>query len=123
MYRRYLLKNVFGQNKRNKTAYKMTNSQIYKYKEYRKFIDYFIYCPVCHRKNDELYLSMLYFSTDPRKIKIKKFLLKLMISSKVDGKKVILGIPCCTCFDIHFNNRSTRSLQIPSSSNHSFYRR
>ena len=71
-----------------------------------RFLKFFETCPICTGQNHRRYLLEFYFNPDPDKIILRERLLKLMVESKEFDEtyynKVILGIPCCNCFKLFF---------------------
>ncbi len=64
------------------------------------FIHYGKLCPLCYRENEKSYLLEFYFSTDPRKVKMRNGFIKLSkgFEEKNNGN-IRTGILCCNCFD------------------------
>ena len=69
------------------------------------FLEYFKYCPVCHKENHKKYLQKFFLSNDPFKQKLKESVLELMDYPKgqwddrIYYNKLTVGIPCCNCFN------------------------
>jgi hypothetical protein len=69
------------------------------------FLEYFKYCPVCHKENHKKYLKKFFLSSDPFKQKLKDSVLELMEHPKgrwddrIYYNKLTVGIPCCNCFN------------------------
>jgi hypothetical protein len=73
--------------------------------EYAKFIKYYSVCPLCGDLNHYRSLKKFYFDED--KQDIKKQLIKVMnskIKRKIKNFNFELGIPCCKCFKLYFEN-------------------
>ena len=75
-----------------------------------QFMEHFASCPICKKENHLNYLKKFYFSKNRKTIELKKQLLKLMeISEDFDrffSNNIILGIPCCNCFQVFFNEKA-----------------
>lgn len=69
--------------------------------EFNSFIDNFSFCPICKKDNHFENLKNLYISRDPKIIKLREQLLKLIEISnnlKFRSQKISIGIPCCNCY-------------------------
>lgn len=65
-----------------------------------KFLHYGKLCPVCYKENEKPYLLKFYFSTDPRKVKMRNDFMKLFRALEdKKNRNVGTGILCCNCFD------------------------
>jgi len=75
-----------------------------------QFMKYFASCPICKKENHLNYLKKFYFSKNRKTIELKKQLLKLMEISedfyRFFSNNIILGIPCCNCFQVFFNEKA-----------------
>ena len=71
-----------------------------------KFLDYFSVCPICFSGNHESYLAEFFFDQRIQKEYLKKSLLNLMKDSQgfenIYNNKIIIGIPCCNCYEKFF---------------------
>lgn len=65
---------------------------------FNKFIEHFKVCPVCNTHNHLNYLEDFYFSNEIEKIKIKKQLFSILDNLEYFSKNIMIGIPCCSCF-------------------------
>ena len=72
--------------------------------EFEKFYEHFSTCPACKVRNHESYLEDFYFSDDPEKLKIKEQMLNLFEQLENYLDNITLGIPCCSCFELMFQN-------------------
>ena len=74
---------------------------------YNKFIKSFSDCPICKKKNHINHLRKFYFSKNKENNKLKKRILKLLEESynfdELYHNSIILGIPCCACFNQFFH--------------------
>lgn len=77
--------------------------------EFKKFYQHFSTCPVCKIRNHENYLVDFYFSDDLEKIKIKQQMLDLLRQLENFKENIILGIPCCSCFERLFNTKNNEA--------------
>jgi len=70
---------------------------------FNQFINFFSHCPICKKKNHRSALKKFYFDTDPHKVEFKDRLLELMEEShdfdNIFFNQILLGIPCCTCYE------------------------
>ncbi|MHA1986342.1 MAG: hypothetical protein ACW98D_06880 [Promethearchaeota archaeon] len=70
------------------------------------FIGHFTNCPICKNENHVSYLRKFYSSKNKIDIELKKQLMKVLKLSenfdKLFYNKIILGIPCCNCFQSFF---------------------
>ena len=75
-----------------------------------KFMEHFAFCPMCKTENHVTYLKKFYFSKKRNDIELKNQLLKLMVLSECFDElyynKIILGIPCCDCFQSFFTEKA-----------------
>lgn len=75
-----------------------------------QFMEYFASCPICKAENHISYLKKIYFSKNRKTIELKNQLLKLLeISEDFDrffSNNIILGIPCCNCFQTFFDEKA-----------------
>ncbi|MHA1281967.1 MAG: Rab family GTPase [Promethearchaeota archaeon] len=74
----------------------------------KKFISFFSTCPICREENHESYLINFYFSKDPEDCKLKEKLLRFVndseIISNICKSEIKIGIPCCKCYELFFND-------------------
>jgi len=78
-----------------------------KKKLYDKFLDFFLVCPICKRKNHISHLKQFFFSRNPDVLRLREKLLELIDKSKNFGMtyhwNMKLGIPCCSCFKLIYS--------------------
>ena len=74
-----------------------------------KFIKFFEICPICHRKNHTDYLKNFFFNSSPKTVQLKKMLLNLIdkhqIYTRLYRQNLVIGIPCCECFEDFFGEK------------------
>ena len=74
---------------------------------FQKFINFFLFCPICGKENHRSHLSKFYFTQNPQLKLLKEKLLLLMDQSKdfdyIYENEIKIGIPCCSCFDKFFS--------------------
>ena len=74
-----------------------------------QFLKQFAFCPICKIKNHDNYLKKFFFSKNKEDLELKNQLVKLMlVSEEFDEKyynKIVLGIPCCECFQSIFTEK------------------
>jgi len=74
--------------------------------DFKEFLDFFGYCPICKRENHFDSIKSFYFSTNPNIIKIRESLLNLIEDSydfeDIYYNQISFGIPCCTCHKKYF---------------------
>ncbi len=75
--------------------------------DFREFINYFSFCPICKKKLHFSSLKSFYYSREPYLVKLKERLFELIEDSRhfdeVYYNEVNLGIPCCDCFKLLFD--------------------
>ena len=68
----------------------------------RKFLDFFLICPVCGNENHAYNLIRFYLDDDTNKVSLKKRVLALINESaqfkSLYENDIAFGIPCCKCF-------------------------
>lgn len=60
------------------------------------FLEFAKICPICKKENERKYLEDFYHSKDPKNVKLKKDILKMMQLSQKKGFET--GVLCCDCF-------------------------
>lgn len=69
---------------------------------YKSFIEYYSFCPVCHKKNHYSSLKSFYFNSDLKAISVKARLIELMEMKPYRDfsnlEEFRIGIPCCECY-------------------------
>lgn len=75
-----------------------------------QFMEQFAFCPICKTENHVTYLKKFYFSKKREDIELKNQLVKVMVLSgdfdETYYNKIILGIPCCNCFQSFFTEKA-----------------
>jgi len=73
---------------------------------FHDFLEFYGNCPICKVKNHDDSLKKFYFSMVPENIRLRDQLLNIMEGFNPDNKyavnKVKLGIPCCNCYKLLF---------------------
>ena len=76
--------------------------------QFKEFISFFSFCPVCGKENHKSYLSKFYFNKSIYPSSFKENLLLLMDKSKrfeqIYENEIKVGIPCCSCFEKYFSD-------------------
>ena len=68
--------------------------------EFQHFLYHFYRCPVCKKQNEKDYLKDFFFSKASEKIELREMLLKTLDDSKLlEYSNLLIGIPCCECFN------------------------
>jgi len=77
-------------------------------KQYQDFIEFYSFCPICHKKNHYANLKNLYFNPENESEKLKKELIEIMKQHRNNESfhhlDLSLGIPCCECYKSIFKN-------------------
>ena len=78
--------------------------------QFKNFIDFFSICPICKRKLHFNYLKKFFYSKNKQLIALRDKLLEL-IDRSIDFSDMYyndidIGIPCCKCFELFFEERS-----------------
>jgi GTPase SAR1 family protein len=77
---------------------------------FKGFAKIFSICPVCKRNNHFESLKNFYYSRDPAMLDLKERLLDLIDEAsdfdKIYYNKISFGIPCCSCFEKYFSEKS-----------------
>ena len=75
---------------------------------FQKFINCFLFCPICGKENHRSHLSKFYFTQNPQLKLLKEKLILLMDESKdfdyIYENEIKIGILCCSCFDKFFSD-------------------
>ncbi len=83
---------------------------------FHEFLEFYGYCPICKGKNHEEALGKFYFSKELDNIRLRDQLLDILEASKHDNKsalnRVKLGIPCCNCYKLLFEEKGVIGIRM-----------
>lgn len=73
---------------------------------FHEFLEFYGNCPICKSKNHDEALSKFFLSQEPENLRLRDQLLDLIYAFDPDYKStrshVKLGIPCCNCYKLLF---------------------
>lgn len=94
--------------------YPLNNFSLFTHKdfdseEFKDFVQFFSVCPICKKENHYESLKSIYISSDPELILLREQIFNAIEASRgleLNSRRSIkIGIPCCNCYKMLFNNK------------------
>lgn len=74
--------------------------------ECEEFIEFYSYCPNCHKQNPKYNLIGIFLDDSEEKQEIREKLVSLMKKQKKkEGASLSVGVLCCECYEHLFNKK------------------